>query len=76
MQPWRLTHRKMKYLTVLQIILNRICDRKLAKLNFLQENIQENYRTQQKLKHFILAFDIRTHTLFLFQCPVSANQYQ
>lgn len=31
----RLTYRKMKYLTVLPIILNRICDTKLAKFNFL-----------------------------------------
>lgn len=46
----RLTHRKMKYLTMLPIILNRICGRKLARLNFLHENIQENFRTQQILE--------------------------
>lgn len=62
----RLTHRKMKYLTMLPIILNRICGRKLARLNFLHENIQENFRTQQILEDQISVFVIyRTQAVFL-----------
>lgn len=46
----RLTHRKMKYLTVLPIILKGICDMKFARLNFLDENIRKNFGAQQMLK--------------------------
>lgn len=67
----RLTHRKMKYLTALPIILNRICDRKLANLNFLQENIQENGRrktTVQIKRNLILALLHTKHQLCVCCC--------
>lgn len=54
----RLTHRKMKYLTVLPIILNRIRDRQVGgiELSASKINIQENFRTQQTLLNEIVTF--------------------
>lgn len=64
----RLMRCKMKYLPVLPIILESLWHR--VTLNFLQENIQENFRTQQmpKRKIFVLLLKNQNFLGWNFQC--------